>query len=286
MKTYPGIDYEFRPASYWEEGDPLAILLRNVKGSNRRRMIIDYWRAGRLDEIEETLLQEELDDDQRARLGRIHPSFMGGEYLPGYEAQEVEIVRVELQSTLGDVISLRARPVPEGIAYRVVDEYEAAYSLPLTTSEEPLSLRELIALCDGARLDEADNFRGGLALGFNVGDDHATRRRYRHFTHVSSPFYPQLEAHFEHVFDDWVAESADTSRDAPVTAPDDGGQSPGREQSDEDIEEAKRILNAVDGQCGRTVGPACLSTDQKAKIIAAFLSELKDGMGGEKGRTG
>ena len=36
---------------------------------------------------------------------------MGGEYLPGYRRNEVEIVRIELDSTTSDVISLRARPI-------------------------------------------------------------------------------------------------------------------------------------------------------------------------------
>jgi len=47
----------------------------------------------------------------REGLGAIHPSFMGGEYLPGYRRNEVEIVRIELDSTTSDAISLRARPI-------------------------------------------------------------------------------------------------------------------------------------------------------------------------------
>jgi hypothetical protein len=35
---------------------------------------------------------------------------MGGEYLPNYGRQEVEIARIALASTASDVISLRARP--------------------------------------------------------------------------------------------------------------------------------------------------------------------------------
>jgi len=58
-------------------------------------------------------IQLEPKESMRARegLGAIHPSFMGGEYLPGYRRNEVEIVRIELDSTTSDVISLRARPI-------------------------------------------------------------------------------------------------------------------------------------------------------------------------------
>ena len=88
---FDGIDYEFRPVSYWEQDpDPLTAILRNVKGRNRRQMIRDYWEAGRLDELDDSLLAGELDDGVRHKLGRIHPSFMGGEYLPDVQPQETE----------------------------------------------------------------------------------------------------------------------------------------------------------------------------------------------------
>ena len=54
---------------------------------------------------------------------------MGGEYLPDSEAGEVEIVRFELESTMADVISLRARLADGKIHYRLVDEYETDLAL-------------------------------------------------------------------------------------------------------------------------------------------------------------
>jgi hypothetical protein len=84
MKRYANIDYSFRPEGYWSDKDPLCAILRNVKGEKRRQMIIDYWNAGRLDELEADLLADEVDEGTKDRLGKIHPSFMGGEYMPGY----------------------------------------------------------------------------------------------------------------------------------------------------------------------------------------------------------
>ena len=84
----------FRPESYWEDNNPLSAILRNVKSTKRRQMITDYWNAGRLD----NLLQENLADDPSPDFQRflesIHPSFMGGAYLPDFLPTEVEIVRV------------------------------------------------------------------------------------------------------------------------------------------------------------------------------------------------
>jgi hypothetical protein len=100
IKLYAGIDYDFRPESYWAPaGNPLAAALRNVKGRNRREMIRDYHSSGLLPTLSDDLLRDTLEEDTRESLGLIHPSFMGGEYLPDYSRHEVEIARIELQST-------------------------------------------------------------------------------------------------------------------------------------------------------------------------------------------
>jgi hypothetical protein len=44
-KKFKGIDYGFRPDSDWDAADPLAAVLLNVKGTNRRQMIIHHWKA-------------------------------------------------------------------------------------------------------------------------------------------------------------------------------------------------------------------------------------------------
>ena len=49
----------FRPSSYWEDNDPLAAILRNVKGANRRQIITDYWNAGRIEDLDPDLLSDE-----------------------------------------------------------------------------------------------------------------------------------------------------------------------------------------------------------------------------------
>lgn len=43
---------------------------------------MDFFRQGRLDELAQELASDELSDEARETLGRIHPTFMGGEYLP------------------------------------------------------------------------------------------------------------------------------------------------------------------------------------------------------------
>ncbi len=207
MAKYPGINYAFRPSSYWDAPNPSTAILRNVTGENRRKIIAGSLRDGNVDELPPALLQDETDEGTRDRLGQIHPSFLGGEFLPGYLSGEVEIARICLQSTTCDVITLRARPTPGGIAYRVEDEYEGEFTLPFAVSAQPLTLGEMIQQFEQGRLNELDA-AGGLALGYNnlnaEGDEY---ENLRHFTVISSTLYRQLEEHFEYVFEDWVTQA-------------------------------------------------------------------------------
>jgi hypothetical protein len=80
---HPDIAYSFRHLSYWEIPDsPLDVVLRNVKGTKRRERIRDFYEQGRLEQLVPVLAADELSDEDREGLGAIHPSFMGGEYLP------------------------------------------------------------------------------------------------------------------------------------------------------------------------------------------------------------
>src|SRR4029077_15963169 len=169
-KFYSAINYDLRPESYWNPArSPLEAVLRNVKGRNRRKMIRDYHSNGLLPALSDNLLRDTLDEDTRRGLDLIHPSFMGGEYLPNYRRDEVEIARIELQSTTSDVISIRARPRGRRIEYSVCDEYESEFKLPQKTSSHPFSLQELICF-----LDHVEEFKGeaswnrfGFILSFN-----------------------------------------------------------------------------------------------------------------------
>lgn len=212
-KRYAGFDYPFRPTSYWRmEDDVLAEHLKNVKGTNRRRMIRDYSRAGRIEELDPKLRAEVLRDDTREWLGALHPSFLGGEFLPDYLAAEVEIARIELESTTADVISVRARRgtgATARIRYRIVDEYETEFTWAPKSSKLPLDLGQLVDLIDrAAPCDCPEWVWDGLGIGYNqsIYDEAGDAPSLRHFTTVSSEFYPQLEAHYDRVHEGWVAE--------------------------------------------------------------------------------
>ena len=113
-------DMKFRPAAYWEGPDAG---FANIKGEMRRRMLKKALKTGDFMGLPDSLLSDSLSEDERLSIGRIHPAYMGGEYLPDYLPSEVEVARVSLNSVTWDVVSVRARPGADGlIHYRVVDE--------------------------------------------------------------------------------------------------------------------------------------------------------------------
>lgn len=208
MKKYPGIDYNFRPKSYWKEETLEQAILKNVKGEFRRRRIRAALAGGDFSAIPEAILNESLSEELRLGIGRIHPGLMGGEYLPDHSHGEVEIVRISLDSTTNDIISLRARRLGRRIGYSIADEYqgEFEYSLAFEESARPLSLGQLVEFLDKSYQHDVP---GGLILGYNAmnADDEEARQRLRDFTSVSSEFYPQLYEHCERVFEEWAAET-------------------------------------------------------------------------------
>jgi hypothetical protein len=102
-----GIDLGFRPASYFWPLDLSTHLLARIKGAERRAAL-----QGLIDPIDSTRsdfrAQSGLDPEERQAIGRIHPAFMGGEYLPDLNRNEVMIARITIASTTQDVTCVYA----------------------------------------------------------------------------------------------------------------------------------------------------------------------------------
>ncbi len=207
----PSIDMDYRPLDYWHPENWPKHVLAGIKGTARRNFVRRLLEEGRLSElqtlaeVQDWILAQDLDPENRELAASIHPSLMGGEYLPPLHPGEVEIARVELASTLRDVISVRARRVGDEIHYSVVDEYpeqhEGGYWLQFRTSTQPLTLRQLVQLMDSADPDPDDPLRGpekwsGMVYGDL--DRHLERpdNRSKYFVTVTSEFYPQLGEYY------------------------------------------------------------------------------------------
>ncbi|MBA2271219.1 MAG: hypothetical protein H0W20_11585, partial [Chthoniobacterales bacterium] len=138
----------------------------------------------------------------RDPFGAIHPSFMGGEYLPPLRKDEVEIARVELESTTGDVTSIRAAKEGDLITYSIVDEYDTEFDVSPASSAEPLTLVELVTMLDGASEGES------LALVYTEmnyagNESRGDLESLKSFTRVESQIYPALAEHHRKLTESW-----------------------------------------------------------------------------------
>ena len=143
---------------------------------------------------------------RRLALGRLHPSFMGGEYLPDRRDTEVEIARINIDSTTSDVTSVYAKAGKDRIRYRVVDEYngDTLSEKRTRSSKRPLSLGELI-----------DFFLGAWPLQEVLEMNELDRDGAQDFTRPSSEVYPQFEAGIRARIDGWYAEGDGWTHEPP-----------------------------------------------------------------------
>ena len=202
----PGIDLLFRPRTYFGPFPLETVPLARVRGHHRREALRAQL-ASDVDDVMLDLLVHLFESNDRESLGSIHPALMGGEYLPRFLKDETEIARISLESTTADQISVRAQRLPDGIAYRIVDEYEDMspdYVCIPARTELPLTLGELIALIDGALPD------GGAALSHLYANmEHGGNYPWelRNFVRVSSEFYPQLATYYDQRIEAWFDET-------------------------------------------------------------------------------
>ena len=188
---HAGIDLEFRPSDRLFPMTAEKLLLSRVKGTWRREVLTIAVAEDHLNEADPFFTQISLDNEERRARAAVHPTFMGGEYLPDFEEGEIEVARIDLRSVTADAISIRLRRLPIGFAYRVVDEYMDENENGLLESptfvlaDRPLTLARfgefairvsrLKEICDTDRFDSVDEAQC--------------------FVRASSEFYPQFAAY-------------------------------------------------------------------------------------------
>lgn len=121
------VDLAFRPRSYFW---PLCLethLLSRIKGAERKAALQRVIDAGRLEDIPNLLIQSTLSEPERQSLGRIHPAFMGGEYLPDLLATEVMVARIVRSRLQPQVDRRRQRYLKPGKESRCsIEQWPAA----------------------------------------------------------------------------------------------------------------------------------------------------------------
>ncbi len=210
MSQHTGdIDLDYRPSSYFwarERGIPL---ISDIKGAERRKLYEMALESGLTDLIEPGLLGHALPQEQRQAQGRIHPAFMGGEYLPSCRAGEVEIARITIASTTQDVTCVYARPVGRRIHYRVVDEYsgDTLDGRGHRTSTTPLSLKQLVDF-----FLQSWDLPACLEANFS-GDGYPREEVHGFVVDASSSFYAEFGELIHARIDEWLEKVAPVGED-------------------------------------------------------------------------
>ncbi len=142
----------YRPRDYFGRHDVQTALMTHVKGTARRDALRKALDAGQINAVPVGIKAAALNDATRQFAGSLHPSLMSGEYLPTVSGRELEVARIHIRSTTGDVTSVYARLVGRRIAYRVVDEYggDTLSRHTTRTSLRALAMGQLITFFLGA----------------------------------------------------------------------------------------------------------------------------------------
>ena len=221
------IDLNFRPTSYADFDDPVALNLNGIKGQMRREMVRDMLSAegdkreaydALLGPVEDHILGEHGSEGfERVMSRSCGPSWMGGEHLPDLLDRECEIARVVLASSTMDVYSVRARLLKGGYTYRIVDEYETDFDVAPPTSKQPLTIQELVGLLDTADgLNLEDRGQGLVEMWWwqqwEYGDD--SPEECTAFAWVESEQYPDLRTFYEERARQWrIARARERAED-------------------------------------------------------------------------
>lgn len=190
-----GVDLSFRPSSRLFPLTAEKLLLSRVKGTQRRESLTAAIEQDRLSDLNPFFTQTSLSAEDRRARAAIHPSFMGGEYLPDFEEGELEMARLSLRSVTADVISIRLRRTEDGFVYRIVDEYmdqdpNGLLDEPTTIIvDQPLTMKDFGAFV--VQVSRMDHWCGP--------ESHETEEEAQDFVVATSEFYPE--------FGDYIAEA-------------------------------------------------------------------------------
>ena len=206
MPNPKDFQWDFRPETYWDDAKRG---LANIKGEWRRRMVEGALRTGEVELLPPSFLSDDLSHDERHFRGAMHPTLLGGEFLPEYLPDEVEIARLSLDSVTWDVYQIRARIGGDNkIHYRVVDEYDGwdngDFGISPESSAEPFTFGEMVSFIDNIEIGDCN---GHLTNCLRDGQYVQGERLEEliNFVRVSSLYYTELESWYDAEALEWYS---------------------------------------------------------------------------------
>lgn len=187
VRSLPEIDLDFRPKTYWTPASEQPSRAKATYNPGNVKPAV----------LKKTFFG-------------CRPQLRSGADIPDFFETELEIARLRFAKTVHEeVTSLRARRVGSRIVYRVVDELVEEWGGEIKvhprSSQDPLSLRQLIGLIDSAEIP--DEHRIGLVIPSWELDLTTVRsdiHQLRDSLAISSVFYPQLPIYYDRLFLEWA----------------------------------------------------------------------------------
>ena len=206
------INFDYQPKSYWGPQDLKTFYGSRIKGQIRKKMITEEVESGN---IPLSLLEPEVSEELKDYQNHFHPQMMGGEYLPNYKNNEIEICRVVLDSTTLDVYSLRVRKNKTRHVYRIVDEYSNTFKLSQYSSIKPLKMIQIIQILNNCEVINYDSgeimmkgiIRPHLDYMCDYHLDDYSKEKIINFVKVESNIYPEIEIYYEQQKEIWFKEN-------------------------------------------------------------------------------
>lgn len=192
------VDLNYRPTGYFWADEMGIQLAGSIQGRRRKALYEETLESGEY--MPEALTQPSLSAPLRQAIGRIHPQFMGGEYLTRPTKGEVVLARMTINSTTADTFAIYVKRSGKRLRYRAVDEYDGTSLGEKSTlsSKEPLTLKQLVDFAMRAwAITEC--LEGNFA-------DHGYPRDDCHdfLEELSSDFYPDFELAVRNEVDKWL----------------------------------------------------------------------------------
>lgn len=204
-KELKKFDMDFRPHSYWGPRNLKSYLLSAIKGEERRKLVkgfLEKFGEENLPDI--SLIKEKLTENERQLISRLHPNYMGGEFLPDTKEEEVEIARLVMKSVTQDVYSFRATRKKNNIVYSIENEYDSTFAHTIKTSKLPLNFKQMIKFIDEATDNDASEWPSvyGGARQYNYEEGSHEPEEYWDFETLDSAFYSQLSEWYD--IQNWI----------------------------------------------------------------------------------
>lgn len=170
-------DLKYRPETYWTQKNKVSL----IKGEHRKQLVKDLIDAG--EDVPESLLEENASQEFLDASLIFDRQSLGGEFVPNLEINQTEIVRIWIDSTFGDIVSVRATMLDSGISYSMHDDHEEKYIINPESSKLPITVQEVINLIETAHIEDTE----WLLMTKLRDGGHG-------FFNITSDCYPQLEA--------------------------------------------------------------------------------------------